>query len=307
MDRALVTGGAGFIGSHLTRQLVADGLHVVVLDNLSSGHRHNLDGVDVEFVEGDIRDEALVRRASTGCRYVLHHAAMVSVPESVADPEGCHAINGGGTLNVLRAAATAGAERVTFAASAAAYGREPTLPKRESYAPEPISPYAATKLLGEHYCRVFTECYSLPCVPFRYFNIYGSQQDPSGAYAAVISKFVERMLDGVAPTIFGDGQQTRDFCHVSDVVRANMMALHAPADVAGRPMNIGTGETTTLLDLMATLNVLLGTSFDAEFGPERAGDIRHSCSDPSRVKDALGFVAETSLHDGLAELLGSLK
>lgn len=308
MQSALVTGGAGFIGSHLAQRFAREGFAVRVLDNLSSGHVANLDGIpNLTFLEGDVRDQALVARAVEGCRFVCHQAAMVSVPESVDDPISCHEINGTGTLNVLRACVDAGVERVTFAASAAAYGNSEVLPKREQMAPDPVSPYAATKLLGEHYCSVFTQSYGLPCVPLRYFNIYGSRQDPSGAYAAVISKFVEVMGAGRAPTVFGDGLQSRDFCHVSDVVAANWAALHAPASEAGVPVNVGTGRRVTLLDLIDTLNALLGTSLVPTFGAPRAGDVRHSQADVTRARERLGFEASMTLHDGLAELLASVR
>lgn len=308
MQSALVTGGAGFIGSHLAQRFAREGFAVRVLDNLSSGHVANLEGIpNLTFLEGDVRDQALVARAVEGCRFVCHQAAMVSVPESVDDPISCHEINGTGTLNVLRACVDAGVERVTFAASAAAYGNSEVLPKREQMAPDPVSPYAATKLLGEHYCSVFTQSYGLPCVPLRYFNIYGSRQDPSGAYAAVISKFVEVMGAGRAPTVFGDGLQSRDFCHVSDVVAANWAALHAPASEAGVPVNVGTGRRVTLLDLIDTLNALLGTSLVPTFGAPRAGDVRHSQADVTRARERLGFEASMTLHDGLAELLASVR
>lgn len=307
MQRALVTGGAGFIGSHLAQKFAQEGFEVRVLDNLSSGHRHNLEGIpNLTFLHGDVRDPNVVREAVSGCRFVCHQAAMVSVPESVEHPEACHEINGTGTLNVLRACVDAGVERVTFAASAAAYGSSEQLPKLESMAPDAVSPYAATKLLGEHYCTVFSQSYGLPCFPLRYFNIYGSRQDPKGAYAAVISKFVEVMHAGKAPVVFGDGLQSRDFCHVSDVVAANWAALHAPARAAGVPINVGTGQRVTLLDLIDTLNALFGTSFVPRFEAARAGDVRHSQADVSRARALLGFTAGMSLRDGLAELLASV-
>ena len=304
MDRVLITGGAGFIGSHLARHFLREGFHVVVLDNLSTGHAKNLPP-EVEFVEGVVQDAAQVSRCVEGARFVLHQAAMVSVPESVSDPLACHAINGGGTLHVFAAAARAGVERVTFAASAAAYGRSEALPKTEDMPVDPISPYAATKLLGEHYCTTFTAQFGLPCVPLRYFNIYGSRQDPSGPYAAVISKFVERFEAGQAPHIFGDGKQTRDFCHVSDVVRANHAALHAPASAAGSPINIGTGAQTSLLDLVEALNGLYGRALEPTFGDERAGDVRHSLADIRRARELLGYAPRMSLREGLAELLAA--
>ena len=232
---------------------------------------------------------------------------MVSVAQSVEAPIECDDINGRGTLQVLLAAKDAGVERVMFAASAAAYGRSEALPKVESMAPDAVSPYAATKLLGEHYARTFTASYDLPVFPLRYFNIYGPRQDPSGMYAGVISKFVDRMTSGQIPLVFGDGQQTRDFCFVGDVVEANLLALRAPADRAGWPINIGTGQRTSLLDLIRSLNRVLGSSLQPEFRDVRAGDVRHSVADITRAQTWLGYQPATSLDDGLRALVESVQ
>ena len=309
MDTVVITGGAGFIGSHLATHFVESGFRVRVFDNLSTGRRHNLDAIasDVEFVLGDVRDEAAVQAAVKGARWVLHQAAMVSVPLSVAEPDECHAINGTGTLNVLKAAATAGVESLTFAASAAAYGMDPKLPSSETVQPEPVSPYAATKVLGENYCATWAAAYGLNAIALRYFNIFGERQNPKGAYAAVISKFVEVMGSGQAPSVFGDGLQTRDFCHVSNVVAANRAALEVGAKATGRPINIGTGTRISLLDLIDTLNAVFGTSLRPNFGPERLGDVRHSVADISRARELLGYEATTSLEDGLRRLVRSLE
>jgi len=309
MDTAVVTGGAGFIGSHLVTRLLEEGLRVVAFDDLSTGYERNLAHVrdDVELVVADIRDRDALDRAFAGARYVFHEAAMVSVAQSVESPVECDAINGRGTLDVLLAAKQAGVERVMFAASAAAYGRSEALPKQESMAPDAVSPYAATKLLGEHYARTFTASYDLPVFPLRYFNIYGPRQDPSGMYAGVISKFVDRMTAHEIPLIFGDGKQTRDFCFVGDVVDANLLAMRAPADRAGWPINIGTGQRTSLLDLVRSLNRVLGTSLEPEFREERAGDVRHSVADITRAQTWLGYRPQTSLDDGLAALVASVR
>lgn len=308
MDKVVITGGAGFIGSHLAQHFVRDGFRVVVIDNLETGHRRNLAAFadDIEFVEGDVRDADLVSAHVSGARWVLHQAAMVSVPLSVERPRECHEVNATGTLNVLEAAVRAGCESLTFAASAAAYGDDPAVPKRETMAPSAVSPYAATKLLGEHYCSSFARNHGLGATPLRYFNIYGERQDPSGPYAAVISKFVERMTAGKAPMIFGDGKQTRDFCHVSDVVRANRAALEAGTSTGGAPINIGTGSQTSLIDLLDALNRVLDTDFVPEFREERAGDVKFSYADIDRARQVLGYTPLTSLDEGLRRLVESV-
>ena len=302
---AVVTGGAGFIGSHVATALVQQGWQVRVLDSLAGGRWSNLAHIqgDVECVEGDIRDTALVQKTLQGASALFHKAAMVSVAESVERPLECHAVNGTGTQGLFDAARLAGVERIVFAASAAAYGRREGLPKRETDEPEPVSPYAATKLYGEHLCSTYTSVYGMAAFPLRYFNIYGPRQDPRGPYAAVISKFVEVMRAGRAPMVFGDGGQTRDFCFVGDVVQANLLALRAPVSAAGQAINIGTGRQTSLLDLLDCLNGLMGTQYPAQFGPERVGDIRHSLASIERARALLGYEPSVTLRQGLQRLL----
>lgn len=308
MDIVVITGGAGFIGSHLATHFVEDGFHVRVLDNLETGRLENLAAIaaDLEFVEGDVRDRDAVERVCSGAKWVLHQAAMVSVPLSIERPGECHEVNATGTLNVLHASARAGVSALTFAASAAAYGVDPQLPSSETTIPEPVSPYAATKILGENYCATWSAAYGIDAVALRYFNIFGERQDPRGAYAAVISKFVEVMGKGEAPTVFGDGLQTRDFCHVSNVVRANRAALEAGRPATGRPINIGTGARCSLLDLIDALNRVFGTTLEPQFRPERAGDVRHSVANIARAQRVLSYNPSTSLEDGLDRLVRSL-
>jgi UDP-glucose 4-epimerase len=303
-EKVVITGGAGFIGSHLAQHFLNEGFHVTLVDSFATGHRRNLDAIkgDVELVEADVRDRDALDDAFRGARYVLHQAALVSVPLSCERPFEAHAVNGTGTLNVFEAARLAGVERVTFAASAAAYGDKPALPTDESQPVAPLSPYAATKLLGEHYAAVYTAQYGLPVFPLRYFNIYGPRQDPAGAYAAVISKFYERMKAGGRPVIFGNGQQTRDFCYVGDVVQANAKALTAPVKHAGQPINIGTGCATTLLDLVDGLNRAFGTALEPVFREKRAGDVTDSLADISRARAWLGYQPTFTIGDGLATM-----
>ena len=254
--RAIITGGAGFIGSHLAERLIAEGWSVTIFDNFSTGSRDNVEAVvgSPEVVEGDVRDACLLDSVCVGAEWLFHLAALVSVPESVANPRETEAINGIGTVNALEAARRGGLRGVSYASSAAVYGSEAALPAREDAMPAPHSPYASTKLAGEHHCRVYSSEYGLACFPLRFFNIFGARQDPSGAYAAVISKFVDSYRAGVAPTIFGDGGQTRDFCHVSGVCDALLGTTAADPRFAGEAINIGTGESTSLLGLIAALN-----------------------------------------------------
>jgi len=307
--QALVTGGAGFIGSHLVHALTHLGARVTVLDDLSGGHAENLPE-GAELVEASILDADALTRAVGGARFVFHQAAMVSVPESVEKPEGCCEVNIVGVQRVLDAAKRAGAERVCFAASAAAYGDTPTLPSREDHAPDVYSPYAASKVAGELLCATYARNFGLCAVALRYFNIFGPRQDPNSPYAAVISAFAKRLLSGRQPSIFGDGKQTRDFTYVDNVVLANLLAATAPAErVAGKTINIGTGERSDLLSVLAALNAALDEPVpgEPEFGPPRAGDVRDSVADIARARELLGYEPIVGLSQGLASTMNWAK
>ena len=300
----LVTGGAGFIGSNIVTTLLARGHTVRVLDNFSTGRRENLaqflDRIDL--IEGDLRDPAAVRRAVRGVRTVLHLGALPSVPESVEDPLASHEVNATGTLNLLTAAEEAGVERVVLSSSCAVYGDDPALPKVESMLPAPKSPYAASKLAAEHYCRTFNETFDLETVCLRYFNVFGPRQDPASQYAAVIPNFITAMLRGQPPTIFGDGEQTRDFVYVANVVEANLLAAAAPA-APGSVLNVAAGAQYSLLDLVAALNDILGTHITPVHAPPRPGDIRHSYADINAAHHTLGYAPTVDLHKGLRRTL----
>jgi UDP-glucose 4-epimerase len=301
--KVLITGGAGFIGSHLARACLAAGDAVRVLDDFSTGRRENLSDVerDVDLLEGGVEDQAGVRAAVSGCEVVFHQAAVVSVPLSVQDPLRSHAVNALGTLHVLLAARDAGVRRVVFAGTCAAYGDDPELPKTESMAPQPLSPYAIQKLAAEYYCRRFTALYGLETVALRYFNVYGPRQDASSSYAGVIPRFVSALVRGKAPVIFGDGQQTRDFVHVRDVVRANLRAAVAPG-AAGEVFNIGRGEAVSVRALCEAIARELGAEGIAPVhAAERAGDVRHSRADASRARRVLGWSAAVGLAEGLRD------
>jgi UDP-glucose 4-epimerase len=304
----LVTGGAGFIGSHLVEALVARGAAVTVLDNLSSGYERNLAAVRdrITFVQGDVRDTAAVARAMQGCRFVFHEAALVSVFDSVARPRDNHDINLTGTLNVLEAARTAKVERLVMACTAAAYGNDPTLPKHEGLTPVPESPYGLAKVASEYYLRLYATLYGVPTVGLRYFNVYGPRQDPSSAYSGVISKFTSVLTQGQTPTIFGDGQQSRDFIFVKDIVAGNLLAMHSDRVGAGEIINLATGQATTLLELLGTLGRLTGRPAAPVFKPARAGDVRHSVASIARARELLGFAPRHTLEEGLRQLLAAL-
>ena len=308
MSQYLITGGAGFIGSHIAEELVGQGHAVRIFDNLSSGHLHNLDHIKtkVEFVKGDVRDLEAIRAAAKGVEYVFHEAALVSVFESVEKPFDNHDINMTGVLNVLTAAKEAGAKRLVFASSAAIYGNDPALPKREDMRPQPASPYAAGKIVGEYYLSIFAQLYGLQTVSLRYFNVFGPRQDPKSMYSGVISKFTDDIKNGRTPTIFGDGQQTRDFVFVKDIVQANIKAMHSPKAGNGEAFNVATGQTASLLDMLGVLGDLTGRKIVPVLKEARKGDIRHSSADASRARTLLGFEPKFTLHTGLAELLRSL-
>jgi UDP-glucose 4-epimerase len=304
MTVCLVTGGAGFVGSHLVEALVRQGSKVRVLDNFSTGSPANLETVtqDVEMVEGDLVDPEMVRRAVRGAEIVFHQAALASVPRSVADPLATHAACVNGTLHVLQAAREAGVRRVVYAASSSAYGASTKLPKSESDPTLPLSPYAAAKLAGEHYCAAFSEVYGLETVRLRYFNVYGPRQSPSSLYAAVIPLFLQAMLAGRSPHVNGDGQQSRDFTFVEDVVQANLLAAET-AGISGRVYNIACGMRTSLLELIAKMNGLLDTSILPSYRDPRPGDVRHSQADVTRAQTELGFRPRTDIDTGLRRCL----
>ena len=296
----LVTGGAGFIGSHIAESLVKRGERVRVLDNLMTGKRENLDHLvdKLEFIEADIRDANATRQAMEGVNIVYHEAAIPSVPRSVADPQLSHDVNVNGTFNVLMAARDAGVKRVIFAASSSAYGDTEVLPKTETMLPNPLSPYAAAKLVGELYCQTFTRVYGLETVALRYFNVFGPRQDPTSPYSGVISKFVTALLNNEAPTIFGDGEQSRDFTYIANVVDANLRAAEAP-EAVGQVMNLGIGQRITLNQLFEELQKIIGTNLKPNYSPTRAGDVRHSLADIARAENLLGYCPLVGLAEGL--------
>ncbi|HDS63145.1 MAG TPA: SDR family oxidoreductase [Methanofollis liminatans] len=297
--RYIVTGGAGFIGSHIAEAL--SGEHeVVVVDDLSAGHYENLKGIDCEFVEGSITDLPLLKKIFAGADGVFHQAAIASVPRSVEDPLSTHAVNLTGTLNVLTAARDCSARKVVMASSAALYGENPELPKREEMAPDLLSPYAAQKLSDEHYAAVFSRLYRLSTVCLRYFNVFGPRQDPSSQYSGVISIFASRILQGEPITIHGDGGQTRDFVYVRDVVQANLRAMASGTEGV---FNIARGEQTDLNTLARTMMRAAGREVAIRYGPSRGGDIRHSLAEISRAREVLGWRPAYSLEDGLLETM----
>jgi len=303
MAHYLITGGAGFIGSHITEALLARGDRVRVLDDLSVGKRENLAGLDVEVLVGDVRDPEACARATEGVDGVFHEAAQVSVPESVERPARSYEVNVTGTLNVLEAARAAGAGRVVFAASSAAYGDGPGLPKVETLPVAPCSPYAAGKIAGEHLMRTWASCYGMHTVALRYFNVFGPRQSDDSPYSGVIAKFARILLGGSTPTIFGDGEQTRDFIYVGDVAAANLAAMDSDLDEPGAVINVGSGERVSLNDLHAALAEALGASGPPAYGPERPGDVRHSLADVERAARDLGFQAQVPWREGLLRTL----
>ena len=303
MKKAIVTGGAGFIGSHLAERLVELGHQVIIIDDLSSGKMENMDkvlfGKKAEFVQGSITDPSLLKRLFTDADYVFHLAAVTSVPRSIDNPQASHEVNVNGTLNVLLAARDNSVKKLVLASSAAVYGDTPTLPQTEDMMPRPLSPYAVAKLVGEYYCQVFTRIYNLPTVCLRYFNVYGPRQDVNSPYAAVIPKFIQEVRRGNAPVIFGDGEQTRDFAFVKDVVEANVLA--AQSDISGI-FNIGGGESVTINRLAALIVELVGSHVKPIYREPRPGDIKYSLADISRAS-AFGFKPEYNLKQGLAETI----
>jgi len=305
MATYLVTGGAGFIGSHLVHELVARGEDVRVLDNFATGKRENLEAVRdrITIHEADIIELEKIRPLFAGVDYVVHLAALSSVVRSVEDPVGTNAVNLGGSLHVLLASRDAGVKRVVSAASAAVYGNNPTLPRRESDAPDPLSPYALTKLAGEYYCRIFTRLYHLEAVALRFFNIFGPRQDPESPYTGVLAKFITAYLRGSTPVIFGDGEQSRDFTYVANVVEAVLLACRAPSSTGapGATLNVGTGESYTLNQTIALLNRILGCEVTPRYDPPRAGDVLESRADISLARQVLGYEPKVRFEQGLRQ------
>jgi len=290
MATYLVTGGAGFIGSHLVETLINRGERVRVLDNFATGRWSNLKPFDGKFelIEGDCSDFATARKAVQGCDYVLHQAAIPSVPRSVADPVGTDRANCGGTVSMLQAAHEAKVKRFVFAASSAAYGDTPTLPKHEGMPVNPKSPYAAQKVAGEHYCKIFFETMGLPTVALRYFNVFGPRQDPKSEYAAVVPRFATAALNGEPVTVFGDGQQSRDFTPVASAVRANLLACTSEK-APGYVINVARGERLTLLELVGRIGEIVGKKVEVRHEAPRVGDVKHSLADITRAKELLGY------------------
>jgi nucleoside-diphosphate-sugar epimerase len=304
----LVTGGSGFIGSHLVEALLRRGACVRILDNLTTGDRANLAGMPAgredcgrfTFIEGDVTDRATVRAAVKGIDYVLHQAALPSVQRSVEDPLTSNMVNVEGTLNVLVAARDVGVKRVVYASSSSVYGDSPQLPKVERMAPNPVSPYAVSKLAAEAYCRTFTRVYSLETVSLRYFNVFGPRQDPASVYAAVLPRFIEAFLDQKPPVIYGDGTQSRDFTFIENVVQANLLALEAQG-VEGETFNIACGESVDLRAVLRLLTEFSGNLVEPEYRAPRAGDVKHSLADISKAERMLGYRPVIPFREGLQQ------
>jgi len=310
MARVLVTGGAGFIGSHLVEALLLQGERVRVLDDLSTGRREHLAAVaghpSLELVVGDLLDPERLRSEVQGVGVVFHQAAVRSVPRSVEDPWAAHEVNATGTLRLLLAAREAGVRRVVYASSSSVYGHQETLPLHEEFRPAPLSPYAVSKLAGEHYCRVFAALYGLETVGLRYFNVFGPRQDPASRYAAVIPRFITAALRGEPLEVHGDGKQTRDFTYVSNVVEANLRAATAPG-VSGAVFNVAGGERHSVLDLVRAFEELLGRELPVAHTPPRPGDVRDTQADVTRAREALGLVPTVGFRDGLRRTLAAFQ
>jgi UDP-glucose 4-epimerase len=300
MRTFLVTGGAGFIGSHIAEALVARGDRVRVLDNLCTGHMSNLASIrdSVEFIQADVEDPAAVAKAVRGVDCIFHNAALASVPRSVERPLDTNTACVTGTLNLLDQAQKAGVRRLVYAGSSSAYGDQPTSSKRETDLPAPLSPYGAAKLAAEFYCQAFTHTHGFETVTIRYFNVFGPRQDPNSQYSAVIPLFITAMLAGRQPTIYGDGGQSRDFTYIANVIHGNLLAADAP-HVAGRVFNVANGRNTTLLELIAALNRLLGTNIQPIHAPARVGDVRESLADITRARQLLAYEPQIDFDAGL--------
>ena len=304
MARTLVTGGGGFIGSHLTTRLVQLGHDVRVIDDFSTGRRENLDLLAgrIEILEADIRDPQACVRACDGVAFVFHQAAVPSVPKSVEHPQASHDVNINGTFNLLRAAVSCKVHRFIYAGSSSAYGDSEESPKHEKMPTAPLSPYAVQKLAGEHYCRAFSECFALETITLRYFNVFGPGQDPKSQYAAAIPAFVTAILKGESPVVFGDGRQTRDFTFIDNVIEGNMLAMNSDR-TCGESVNIACGDQISVNGVIDTINRLLGTAVHPRYVDRRPGDVLHSCADISLARRLLGFKPAVSFEEGLGRAI----
>lgn len=304
----LITGGAGFIGSNLVEYLIGKGESVRVLDDFSTGREENLAPFagKFELVRGSLLDESAVAAAVAGCDYVLHQGAIPSVPRSIAAPQATNDANVRGTLNVQIAARDAGVKRLVMASSSSVYGDSPTLPKVETMPTNPKSIYAASKLIGEHYARVFGDVFGLSVVCLRYFNVFGPRQDPHSEYAAVIPKFIRMIQRGESPTVHGDGGQTRDFTYIDNVIQANINAATAPGLTGATIINIACGDRISILDLVAAINRILGTNVQPTFSPSRAGDVKHSLADINLAAEKIGYKPEVDLEEGLRRTIKAM-
>jgi len=302
MNKCMVTGGAGFIGSNLVACLLDEGQEVVVVDDFSTGKRKNLENLEgkIELIEGDIRNHGLMIKAMEGCRMVFHQAALGSVPRSVKDPAHSHDVNVNGTLSVLETARKTGVGRVIFAGSSSVYGNTEESPKHENMQQRPASPYAATKVAAESYVRAWACSYGMETITLRYFNVFGPKQDPEGPYAAVIPAFISSFLHGRQPVIFGDGKQSRDFCYIENACRANLFAAKAPSESCdGRAVNIACSRAVNLLKILEILQELAGKDIAPEFKPQRPGDVRHSLADISLAEKSIGYSPAVHFEEGL--------
>jgi nucleoside-diphosphate-sugar epimerase len=304
-SKVLVTGGAGFIGSNLAEELIKQGARVVIIDNLITGFRENLEEIkgDFEFIEGDLNDDQTLEKALKGVEIVFHQAALPSVPRSIDNPRETHLACVDGTFNLLLKSKEAGVRRVVYAASSSAYGNQEALPKEETMRPEPLSPYAAAKLMGEYYCQVFSSVYGLETLCLRYFNVFGPRQNPSSHYSGVISRFVDALMSGKTPVIYGDGETSRDFTFIANVVGANLNAAQTTKGI-GEVMNVANGERITLNELLEVLKKITGnTDVSADYQPERVGDVKHSQADVTRAKEWLDYQKLVGLGEGLQKTI----
>jgi nucleoside-diphosphate-sugar epimerase len=303
--KCLVTGGAGFIGSNLAEELIKQGAKVSILDNLVTGFRENLDEIagDFDFIEGDLNDDSSVKKAIDGAEIVFHQAALPSVPRSVEDPAETHQACVNGTFNLLLKAKYAGVRRLIYAASSSAYGDQPTLPKVETMRPEPLSPYAAAKLMGEYYCSVFSQVYGLETISLRYFNVFGPRQNPSSMYSGVISRFIDALLKNSTPVIYGDGEQSRDFTYIANVVDANIKAATSDKGI-GQVINVANGERISLNELLEVLKNITGKlDVSADYQTERKGDVKHSQADNRKAIELIGYEKLVDLEEGLRKTI----